>query len=223
MLLEAKQLWKTYGSGEARVHALQGVSLAVAQGDFVALVGPSGSGKSSLLHLIGAMDTPTRGAVTLAGEDLGRLRGSQLTALRLRKVGFVFQTFNLMPTLTALENVALPVQLAGAGTRQARERARELLTQVGLADRAGHLPAQLSGGQKQRVAIARALANDPALILADEPTGALDTANGEAIMALLEELNRHGRTIMMVTHNEDLASRAGRVLRMRDGRLAEAG
>lgn len=223
LLLEATELWKTYGTGEARVHALRGVSLTVARGEFVALVGPSGSGKSSLLHLIGAMDTPTRGAVSLAGEDLGRLKGSQLTALRLRKLGFVFQTFNLIPTLTALENVALPLQLAGAGMRRSRERAGELLTQVGLADRMGHLPSQLSGGQKQRVAIARALANDPALILADEPTGALDTPNGEAIMALLEELNRQGRTIMMVTHNPDLAGRAGRILRMRDGQLALKG
>lgn len=221
MLLEAKELWKTYGSGEAQVNALQRVSLAVAPGEFVALVGPSGSGKSSLLHIIGAMDTPTRGHVTLAGEDLGRLKGSQLTDLRLRKLGFIFQTFNLVSTLTALENVALPLQLAGTGSRQARQRARDLLTQVGLAERTGHLPGQLSGGQKQRVAIARALANDPALILADEPTGALDSANGEVIMCLLKELNRQGRTIIMVTHNQELAGRAGRALRMRDGQLSE--
>lgn len=221
MLIEAKNLWKTYGAGEAQVNALQGVDLRVSAGEFVALVGPSGSGKSSLLQILGAMDTPTKGQVTLAGTDLSQLSRAQLADLRLRRLGFVFQTFNLLPTLTALENAAIPLQLAGTGSRNARVRARELLEQVGLADRLGHLPSQLSGGQRQRVAIARALANDPAVLLADEPTGALDSASGLALMAQLTELNRQGKTIVMVTHNLELARQAGRVLQIRDGRLYE--
>lgn len=220
MLLSAEQVWKAYGSGEAQVHAIRGVSLTVEPGEFIAIVGPSGSGKSSLLHLMGAMETPTQGEIVLNGVTISRLPARALAALRLNTIGFIFQSFNLMPTLTALENVALPLQLQGVSRGQAQTRARDLLAQVGLSDRMAHLPASLSGGQRQRVAIARALANDPRLIFADEPTGALDSANGEAIMALLENLNRQGRTIVMVTHNLDLAARARRVLRMRDGQIA---
>lgn len=221
MLIEAKNLWKIYGNKENEVNALKGVNLKVNEGDFLALLGPSGCGKSTLLHILGAMDTANRGEVAMEGKKFGDIKGSKLNELRLHSIGFIFQTFNLMPTLSALENVMLPMKLAGTPRRVAKEKAKLLLEEMGLQDRMKHLPAQLSGGQKQRVAIARALANDPALILADEPTGNLDSENGEMIIQLLQKLNKEGHTIIMVTHNAELADRVGRVAYMRDGQLKE--
>ena len=221
MLIEAKNLWKIYGSKENEVNALKGVNLNVNEGDFLALLGPSGCGKSTLLHILGAMDNADRGEIIMEGKILGDFKVNMLNQLRLRRIGFIFQTFNLMPTLSAIENVMLPMKLAGLPRRVAREKAYLLLEEVGLGDRMKHLPAQLSGGQKQRVAIARALANDPALILADEPTGNLDSESGEMIMQLLQKLSKQGHTIIMVTHNAELADRVGRVAYMRDGQLKE--
>jgi putative ABC transport system ATP-binding protein len=189
----------------------------VEKGEFVAVVGPSGSGKSTLLHLLGAMDTPTAGEVRLSGRDLAQMNDAARTRLRRLQIGFVFQTFNLLPTLSAQENVEIPMRLAGVPARERRARAVELLERIGLGPRAGHLPRQLSGGERQRVAIGRALANRPALILADEPTGNLDSVTGESIVGLLHQLNREGQTIVLVTHNLDIVNQAGRVLRMKDG------
>ncbi|MCX7923618.1 MAG: ABC transporter ATP-binding protein [Clostridia bacterium] len=220
-MIQTKNLWKTYGSGDTQVNALRGVDLTVNKGDFLALVGPSGCGKSTLLHMLGAMDTPSRGEIMLEGRELGKLGEGQLTDVRLERLGFIFQTFNLVPTLNALENVMLPMKFAGISRREAKQKALCLLDMVGLKERTRHLPAQMSGGQRQRVAIARALANDPALILADEPTGNLDSENSEKIMELLQNLNRKGRTIVMVTHNPELAERVNRVVYMKDGQLAE--
>jgi putative ABC transport system ATP-binding protein len=202
------------GSG---VEALRGVNLKVEKGEFVAVVGPSGCGKSTLLHLLGAMDAPTAGEVRVNGHDLAQMNDAARTRLRRLQIGFVFQTFNLLPTLSARENVEIAMRLAGVPARERRARAVELLECIGLGPRAGHLPRQLSGGERQRVAIARALANRPALILADEPTGNLDSVTGESIVGLLHQLNREGQTIMLVTHNLDMANQAGRVLRMKDG------
>lgn len=221
MLICVNNVWKTYGSGETATHALRGIELSVAQGDFIAVLGPSGSGKSSLLHLIGAMDSPTQGEVMIKGESLRNLNQKQLTALRLRNIGFIFQTFNLIPSLNSIENVALPMILSGKNRRDAREKAEYLLEKVNLLDRARNLPSELSGGQRQRVAIARALSNDPDLILADEPTGNLDSENGEMIIDLLVELHLAGRTIVMVTHNPELTKKVSRVVEMRDGQLTE--
>jgi len=201
------------------VEALRGVNLVVEAGEFVALVGPSGSGKSTLLHLIGAMDTPTRGEVHLNGRTLAQTNDAGRTRLRCHEVGFVFQTFNLLPTLSALENVEIALRLAGVSRRERRARAIELLERVGLGERIGHLPRQLSGGERQRVAIARALANRPALLLADEPTGNLDSATGQVIVGLLRQFNTEGQTIVLVTHDPEIAAQAGRVLRIRDGRI----
>ncbi len=219
MIINAENIWKTYGSGESQVSALCGVNLKVDIGEFIALVGPSGCGKSTLLHMLGAMDSPCQGKILLEGQELGKLSGGALTNIRLRRIGFIFQTFNLMPTLSALENIMLPMKLAGISKRSAREKALDLLESVGLKDRAKHIPAKMSGGQRQRVAIARALSNDPAIVLADEPTGNLDSISGEAIMELLEGLNKKGNTIIMVTHNDELAKRAGKVVRMKDGHI----
>jgi len=218
-MITMHDVWKTYPLGDTDVHALRGVSGTIEAGEFAVLLGPSGSGKSSLLHILGAMDRPTQGKVEFEGLDISRLSGREQTQLRLKRIGFVFQTFNLMPTLTALENVALPMRLAGAGKRQRLDRAQHLLERVGLGDRARHLPRQLSGGQRQRVAIARALANDPAVILADEPTGNLDSESGAQVVNILKDLHQEGRTILMVTHNAEFSSLADRVLRMRDGQL----
>jgi len=218
-VIETDDLWKVYRTDGVTVEALRGVNLAVEAGEFVALVGPSGSGKSTLLHLLGAMDTPTRGAVHLNGHDLAQMSSAGCTRLRCRELGFVFQTFNLLPTLNALENVAIALRLAGVGRQERRRRATELLEQVSLGERLGHLPRQLSGGERQRVAIARALANRPILLLADEPTGNLDSATGESIVALLRALNGQGQTIVLVTHNAEIVAQAGRVLRMKDGQV----
>jgi putative ABC transport system ATP-binding protein len=218
-IIETHDLWKVYRMDGVAVQALRGVNLTVAAGEFVALVGPSGSGKSTLLHLIGAMDTPTRGEVYLNRHNLAQTSDAEGTRLRCRQVGFVFQTFNLLPTMNALENVEIALRLAGVSRRERRARAIELLDRVGLDGRMGHLPQQLSGGERQRVAIARALANRPALLLADEPTGNLDSATGQAIVDLFRQFNAEGQTIVLVTHAPETAAQAGRVIRMRDGKL----
>lgn len=216
-IIVTHDLWKIYPMDGTRVEALRGVNLTVQEGEFIALVGPSGSGKSTLLHLIGAMDTPTRGEVLFAGKSLGTLRDDERTRLRCRAIGFVFQTFNLLPTLTALENVEIVMRFAGMSARERTARARELLAMVGLSTRLNHLPRQMSGGERQRVAIARALANHPKLVLADEPTGNLDSVTGEEIMALLQEVHRGGQTLVLVTHNMAVAAQADHVLHLKDG------
>lgn len=212
---------KTFAGGEAPVEAVRGVSLTLERGDFVALMGPSGCGKSTLLHLGGAMDRPTSGRILVDGTDVASLDDDALTRLRRERIGFVFQFFNLLPTLTVLENAALPLLLAGHATRDAESRARALIERVGLGHRAGHYPQQISGGEMQRAAIARAVVHEPALLVADEPTGNLDSENGTRILELLSEINRDlGVTILLATHSLETASVARRIVRMRDGQLA---
>jgi len=219
-LLVADNLHRTYVVGDARVQAVAGVSLSLDAADFVALVGPSGCGKSTLLHLCGAMDQPTAGTVRLEGVALEDLGDEGLTRIRRDRVGFVFQFFNLLPTLTVLENVALPVLLAGGRSVVAEPAARALLDRVGLGSREHHYPRQLSGGEMQRAAVARALIHRPALLIADEPTGNLDSENGRLVLELLTGLNRDlGVTLLLATHDRDIASAASRVVRMRDGRI----
>jgi putative ABC transport system ATP-binding protein len=219
--VRTSELTKTYGSGETEVRALDGVSIEIAAGEMVAIMGPSGSGKSTLLHLLGALETPTSGEIELAGRRFDGLDDRQLTLLRRDGIGFVFQFFNLLGTLSAEENVLLPALIAGRQDNEMRERARGLLERVGLAPRAEHLPSELSGGEQQRVSIARALLMRPALVLADEPTGNLDSHSSREILDLLGELNRdEGHTIVMVTHDPAAAATAGRVVFLRDGELA---
>jgi putative ABC transport system ATP-binding protein len=222
-VLIGRDLRKDYPMNGAAVHALRGVSLEVRSGEYVAIAGPSGSGKSTLLQLIGGIDVPTGGVVEILGTRLDNLSDRDLTRLRLTRLGFVFQRFHLLPVLTAGENVELPMAEAGVPTRERRVRALELLAYVGLEHRAGHRATQLSGGEMQRVAIARALANRPALLLADEPTGELDAATGGEILALFRRLNEDGTTLVVITHDEQLASEASRVIHMLDGRIHEAG
>ena len=220
-LLTVDRLTRVYASSAGTVEAVADVTLALDAGEFVALVGPSGCGKSTLLHLCGAMDRPTSGRVSLDGVALETLDDDALTRVRRDRVGFVFQTFNLLPTLTALENVALPMRLAGAAPAAADRAAHDALARVELAARARHRPSQLSGGESQRVAIARAIAHTPALIVADEPTGSLDSENGRRVLDLLVTLNRDlGVTLLLATHAPEVAAAAGRVVQMRDGRLA---
>jgi putative ABC transport system ATP-binding protein len=219
-LLEAEDLHKTYAGGDAPVAALGGVSLTLEPGDFVALMGPSGCGKSTLLHICGAMDRPSSGRVALEGHDLAALDDDELTRMRRDRIGFVFQFFNLLPTLTLGDNIALPCLLGGMGVGEATARAAALASRVGIAGRLNHYPQQVSGGEMQRAAIARALVHRPALLIADEPTGNLDSENGARVMALLSELNRElGVTMLLATHAAEVARRASRVLGMRDGRL----
>jgi putative ABC transport system ATP-binding protein len=221
MLLEAQGLSKRYGEGAATIWALRDVSFRIARGEFVAIMGPSGSGKSTLMNLIGLLDLPSAGTLTLAGKETSRLSPDQLARLRNAQIGFVFQSYNLLGRNTALQNVELPLIYGGVGRRERVRRAEAALAAVGLAHRLRHLPAQLSGGEQQRVAIARALVCDPALVLADEPTGALDSRTGNEIMALFRRLNREGRTIVLVTHDAGVARNAARILRLQDGGLVD--
>lgn len=218
-VVAAKELAKTYSINSRPVSALRGVSLDIDQGEYVAITGPSGSGKSTLLQLLGGLDQPTSGSLELLGTAVEQLSDSELTTLRLTKVGFIFQRFHLMPVLTARENVELPMAEAGASRSARSSRARELLAYVGLADRIDHRATQLSGGEMQRVAIARALANRPALILADEPTGELDAVTGDQILGLFDQLHQDGVTVVVVTHDERLAGRAARRVSLLDGRV----
>jgi putative ABC transport system ATP-binding protein len=220
-LIEARELVKTYTMGDQTVHALRGVSLDIAKGDFVAIMGASGSGKSTLMNILGCLDLPTSGEYRLAGEVVEAMAQDQLASIRNRRIGFVFQQFNLLPRTSALENVELPMLYAGIKAAARRERALAALARVGLAERAKHSPSELSGGQQQRVAIARALVNQPQLILADEPTGALDSKTSDDIMRLLTELNAQGMTVVIVTHETDIAAWARRKMVFRDGLSVE--
>jgi putative ABC transport system ATP-binding protein len=208
---------KIYDTGKVKVEALKGVDLEIHKGEMVAIVGPSGSGKSTLMNLLGCLDTPSEGEYELGGENVAGVTRDQLAEIRNRRVGFVFQNFNLLPHITSLENVEMPMLFGGMPVRERRDRATELLTRVGLEDRVDHKPTELSGGQMQRVAIARALAMDPDIILADEPTGNLDTSSGGDIMSIFTQLWKQGRTLVIITHDPALASRASRVVEIRDG------
>jgi len=219
-LLIVENIERVYGEDSQRVAALRGVSFAATAGEFIALKGPSGCGKSTLLHLVGGMDKPTRGTILLDGMNLDQLEEDDLVSVRRRRIGFVFQFFNLLPTLSVIENVALPMLLDGATEKQARDRAAGLLERVGIGKRAHHFPAALSGGEMQRAAVARAVINQPALLLADEPTGNLDSANGSHVMEVLEELNRDlSVAVILATHSEEAARYAKRVISMRDGMI----
>ena len=216
-VIRIENLTRFYTIGEETVRALNGINLTIQKNEYVALMGPSGSGKSTLMNIIGCLDTPTSGEYFLNGPNVAQLSDSELAAIRNKEIGFVFQTFNLLPRLTALQNVALPLVYAGIPEAERLKKAKEVLEQVGLGDRIKHRPNELSGGQRQRVAVARALVNHPSIILADEPTGNLDTKTSEEIMQLLDIIHQAGNTIVLVTHEEDIALRAKRVVRMRDG------
>ena len=217
MLIDVRNLKKIYAIGKVEVHALRGVSFTVESGEFIAIMGPSGSGKSTLMDILGCLAKPTEGEYYLEAQEVGKLSDNHLAEIRNRKVGFVFQSFNLLPRTTALHNVELPLIYSGVGRRERKRRAFEALEAVGLADRVNHKSNELSGGQIQRVAIARALVNNPSITFADEPTGNLDTKSSEELMSIFEQLNQGGNTIIMVTHEADLAAHAQRVLHIRDG------
>jgi putative ABC transport system ATP-binding protein len=219
-LIETKELWKTYDMGEEKVHALRGVSLKINKGEYVAIMGPSGSGKSTLMNLIGCLDTPSTGEYILNGKQVGLMGDDELAAIRNREIGFVFQTFNLLARATALHNVELPLIYNGTGAEQRKEQAKNALSKVDLTDRMMHRPNELSGGQRQRVAIARALVNNPSLLLADEPTGNLDSKTSQEIMRLFDILYQQGNTIILVTHERDIAVHAKRVISILDGQVA---
>lgn len=216
-IIEIKDLKKIYQMGNTEVRALNGVSFDVLENEYIAIMGPSGSGKSTLMNLIGCLDTPTSGSYILNNQDVSQLEDAELAEVRNREIGFVFQTFNLLPRTDCLSNVELPLIYSGVKTAERRERAASTLTRVGLGDRMDHKPNELSGGQRQRVAIARALVNNPSILLADEPTGNLDTKTGDEIMRLFEELYRAGNTILVVTHEDEIAAHARRIIRLRDG------
>jgi len=217
LIIDIKAIKRDFKMGSETVKVLKGVDLQIERGDYVALMGPSGSGKSTLMNILGCLDTPTSGYYSLNGKDVGRLDDDQLAEIRNKDIGFVFQTFNLMPRTTALDNVALPMIYAGRSKEERNQRASDVLHMVGLGDRMDHHPNQLSGGQRQRVAVARALVNNPSIILADEPTGNLDTKTSIEIMGLFDEIHRKGNTVILVTHEEDIAEHAHRIIRLRDG------
>lgn len=219
MLIDTRNIWKTYQMGAESIHALRDVTIQIDKGEYVAIMGPSGSGKSTLMNLIGCLDTPTRGEYYLNGKLVSTMNDDELAYIRNKEIGFVFQTFNLLPRATALHNVELPLIYNGTAAAERIQRARTALEMVGLAERINHKPNELSGGQKQKVAIARALANNPSLILADEPTGNLDSKSGADIMALLSELNRAGNTIIIVTHEREVAHYTNRIIYLRDGKI----
>ncbi|MEH7128947.1 ABC transporter ATP-binding protein [Neobacillus drentensis] len=222
-IIEIKNMMKTYKLGGETVHALNDVSLEIQKGEFLAIIGPSGSGKSTLMNMLGCLDRPNKGTYHLDGKDIGKMDDNSLATIRNRKIGFIFQNFNLLGKLSALENVELPLLYGGMPTRERRERALAGLDKVGLMDRAGHLPTQLSGGQQQRVAIARALVGQPAILLADEPTGALDSKTSKEILLLMKELNELGHTIILITHDLEIAKQARRMVSIQDGELFENG
>ena len=218
-LIETVDLWKTYVMGSEEIHALRGVSIAIERGEYVAIMGPSGSGKSTLMNLIGCLDTPSKGSYLLNGKQVSQMNDNELARIRNEEIGFVFQTFNLLPRATALHNVELPLVYAGVTAKDRQERAKVALAKVELAERMSHRPNELSGGQRQRVAIARALVNNPSILLADEPTGNLDSKTGLEIMGLFEKLHQAGNTIVLVTHEPDVAAFAYRAIHIRDGKV----
>jgi putative ABC transport system ATP-binding protein len=218
-LIETRDLWKTYVMGDEEIHALRGVSIAIERGEYVAIMGPSGSGKSTLMNLIGCLDTPTKGSYLLNDKEVAAMNDDELARIRNEEIGFVFQTFNLLPRATALHNVELPLVYAGVASKVRQDRARQALEKVELTARAMHRPNELSGGQRQRVAIARALVNNPSILLADEPTGNLDSKTGTEIMGVFAKLHETGNTIILVTHEPDIAGYAHRVISIRDGQV----
>jgi putative ABC transport system ATP-binding protein len=219
-IVSLANVWRTYAMGSVSVHALRDLSIEIAAGEFVAIVGPSGSGKSTLMHIVGCLDRPTAGTYRLAGEEVASLDDDRLAGLRSRQIGFIFQNYNLLPRTTALENVATPLAYQGVARGERLERAAAALDRLGLSDRMAHEPAELSGGQQQRVAVARAIVTDPALILADEPTGNLDSHTGEEVLAVLRELHDSGRTVLLITHDAEVAATASRQVHLRDGSIA---
>jgi len=218
-LIETRDLWKTYVMGSEEIHALRGVSIEIQRGEYVAIMGPSGSGKSTLMNLIGCLDTPTKGSYLLNDKQVGQMNDNELARIRNEEIGFVFQTFNLLPRASALHNVELPLVYAAVPSKDRQARARAALEKVELSDRVSHRPNELSGGQRQRVAIARALVNNPSILLADEPTGNLDSKTGNEIMALFDRLHAAGNTIILVTHEADIAAYARRAIHLRDGQI----
>jgi putative ABC transport system ATP-binding protein len=220
-ILELKQVWKTYEMGEEKIHALRDFTIQIHENDYMSIIGPSGSGKSTLLHMLGLLDVPTQGEVLIDQKDISGMSSDELAMVRGRKIGFVFQVFNLVPSLTALENVALPMMIQGVSKAAREKKAAEILTRLKMGDRLRHLPSELSGGQRQRVAMARALVNDPELILADEPTGNLDSKTGEEVIEMFDQLHKEGRTIVVVTHDLEVAKHADERVFIRDGTVIE--